>query len=104
MINNNHQTIKKSNYNDKSFNYIFDNQLQPPRNQNIPILDNYPIQTRLNNSNQFNNRINKKIYIENYNSLPKTSCTPFNQNTPDFSQFIPQSTRMTDINNKKNHH
>jgi hypothetical protein len=97
---NNHQNINKSNYNDKSFNYIFDTQLQPPKNRNIPIFDNYPVQTRLNNSNQVNNRLNKKVYIENYNSLPKTTCTPFNQNTPDLSLFIPKSTRTTDIKDK----
>ena len=71
---NNHQNIKKSDSNNKSFNYIFDTHLQHPRNSHMPIFDNFPVQTRLNNSNQFNNRINKKMYVENYNHLPKSAA------------------------------
>ena len=79
---------KRNTYNEKSFNYIFDNQLNIPNNNgSLPIFENYPKNTRINENNNINTN-------QNYQSLPSAKAMPINgSQIPDFSLLNPVSTR-----------
>ena len=83
---------KRNTYNKKSFDYIFDS--FKPNTHSLPIFENYPTNTRLNNNNQ----MNRSRHIQNYQSLPMNTAMPINGNTlPDISIMNPVSTRTNDI-------
>ena len=85
---------KRNTYNEKSFNYIFDNQLNIPNNNlQFPIFEHYPKNTRINENN-----INKS---QNYQSLPSAQAMPINgTQVPDFNLLKPISTRNNFDSNK----